>query len=401
MYAATRAAFDADGLFSGAGQSLFLKGMKKTAFLYSEKFGSFFYGANHPMKPVRLRLTYELIESLGLLRLPNSTVVEARPAKESEIRLFHTHDYLKVLKEANTGVIPVEGPGHGLGFGDNPVFNGVYEWSRHCTGASVMAAELVAAGKTGTAFNIAGGLHHAMPNRASGFCYINDPAVAIKHLVNQGKRVAYVDIDAHHGDGVEYAFYDTDRVLTISLHESGQWIFPGTGFVTEFGIKAGKGYSVNLPFPPGSGDDIFVDAFRKIVPDFVEAFKPDILVTQLGVDTFETDPITNLSLTTNGFEEMVKDFRSFGLPWVALGGGGYDMGNCARAWTLAWAIMNNVNVPQLMPEDFYQKNNDIFRSEFMRDEPLKPVPLGDACMKSLEKDIHFLRTEVLPLVKNG
>jgi len=375
--------------------------MKKTAFLYSEKFGSFFYGANHPMKPVRLRLTHELIDRLGLSDLPNSMNVEARPAKEADIRLFHTHEYLKVLKEANTGVIPVDGPAHGLGFGDNPVFNGVYEWSRYCTGASVIAAELVMSGTVKTAFNIAGGLHHAMPNRASGFCYINDPAVAIKYLVNHGKRVAYVDIDAHHGDGVEYAFYDSNKVLTISLHESGQWIFPGTGFVTDTGIKEGKGYSVNLPFPPGAGDDVFVDGFRKIVPDFIKAFKPDILVTQLGVDTFESDPITNLSLTTNGFEAMVKEFRSMGLPWVALGGGGYDIGNCARAWTLAWGIMNGVKVPELMPEDFYQKNNDIFRSAFVRDQPFKPVPLGDAEAKALEKDIEFLRAEVLPLVKKG
>lgn len=375
--------------------------MKKTAFLYSEKFGSFFYGANHPMKPVRLRLTHELIERLGLSNLPNTLSVEARPAKEADLRLFHTHEYLKVLKEANTGVIPVDGPAHGLGFGDNPVFNGVYEWSRYCAGASVIAAELVMSGTVKTAFNIAGGLHHAMPNRASGFCYINDPAVAIKYLVNHGHRVAYVDIDAHHGDGVEYAFYDSDKVLTISLHESGQWIFPGTGFVTDMGIKEGKGYSVNLPFPPGAGDEVFVDGFRRIVPEFIKAFKPDILVTQLGVDTFETDPITNLSLTTNGFEAMVKEFRSFNLPWVALGGGGYDMSNCARAWTLAWGIMKGVKVPELMPEDFYQKNNDIFRSAFMRDQPFKPMPLSGPAKDALEKDIEFLRAEVLPLVKKG
>lgn len=373
----------------------------KTAFLYSEKFGSFFYGSEHPMKPVRLRLTYELIEKLGLARLPDAMMAEARPAKESELRLFHTHEYVKVLKEANTGIIPVEGSAHGLGFGDNPVFNGVYEWSRYCAGASVMAAGLVAEGKVRTAFNIAGGLHHAMPDRASGFCYINDPAIAIKYLVNQGKRVAYVDIDAHHGDGVEYAFYDSNSVLTISLHESGQWLFPGTGFVTDTGIKEGKGYSVNLPFPPGTGDEVFVAGFNRIVPDFIEAFKPDVLVTQLGVDTFETDPLTQLDLTTNGFEEMVKRFRSFNLPWVALGGGGYNMSNVARAWTLAWGIMNDVKVPNAIPEDFLSKNSDIFKSPFVRDKPLKTVPLSVSDMKALEEDINFLRTEALPLIKKG
>ncbi len=377
------------------------KSVKKTAFLYSEKFGSFFYGANHPMKPVRLKLTHELIEKLGLFDLPNAALAEARQARESDLRLFHSQEYLKILKEANTGIIPVDGPAHGLGFGDNPVFNGVYEWSRYCTGASIMAADLVMTGQAAVAFNIAGGLHHAMPNRASGFCYINDPAIAIKHLVNHGRRVAYVDIDAHHGDGVEYAFYDSDRVLTISLHESGQWLFPGTGFVTDMGMKEGRGYSVNLPFPPGAGDEAFVAAFRKVVPEFIMAFKPDILVTQLGVDTFETDPMANLSLTTNGFEEMVKDFSAMGLPWVALGGGGYDIGNCARAWTLAWAIMNGAKAPEVMPDDFYSKNNDIFRSTFLRDKPFKAVPLSGSATDALEKDIEFLKTEVLPLVKRG
>ncbi|MBI5453951.1 MAG: acetoin utilization protein AcuC, partial [Deltaproteobacteria bacterium] len=162
----------------------------KTAFIYSEKFGSFHYGPSHPMRPVRLKLTYELMEELKLTKLPDSEIVPARQATEAEIELFHSREYVRVLKEANTGIIPVDGSVHGLGFGDNPVFNGVYEWSAWSTGASIQAAELVASGAARVAFNIAGGLHHAMPNRASGFCYINDAAVAIKRLLALGKRVA-------------------------------------------------------------------------------------------------------------------------------------------------------------------------------------------------------------------
>ncbi len=369
-----------------------------TAFIYSEKFGSFFYGPDHPMKPVRLKLAFELMEALGLDRLAHGRVIEARPARESEILLFHTPEYLKVLKEANTGIIPVQGAACGLGFGDNPVFKGVYDWSRYSTGASVQAAELVAQGKYGASFNIAGGLHHAMPNRASGFCYINDAAVAIKRLVDLGKRVAYVDIDAHHGDGVEYAFYDTDRVLTVSLHENGHWLFPGTGFATDTGVGVGKGFSVNVPLPPSTGDELYLKVFDTVVPPFIDAFCPDVLVTQLGVDSFETDPLTHLSLTTNAFEEMVRAFRSFSIPWVALGGGGYDMGNVARAWTLAWALMNGVEAPDSIPASFMERNSDIFRNNMLRDAPLPAFKPGKQEMECLEKDIAYLKDEVLPIV---
>lgn len=371
----------------------------KTAFVYSDNFGSFTYGATHPMRPARLRLTFELLEALGLLPMDGTRRVEARLATESELLLFHAPGYIKVLKEANTGIIPVGASDFGLGFGDNPVFKGVYEWSRYSTGASVQAAELVAKGEAGVAFNICGGLHHAMPSRASGFCYLNDAAVAIRYLANLGKRVAYVDIDAHHGDGVEYAFYDTDRVLTISLHESGQWLFPGTGFVTDTGVGEGTGFAVNLPLPPSTSDEQYLRAFGAVVDPFIEAFAPDILVTQLGVDSFETDPLTHLGLTTNGFEGLVKRFRSFGLPWVALGGGGYDLSNVARAWTLAWAIMNGKDAPQAIPAKFMENNRDIFRSEALRDPPLPLFKPGEKQMEELDRDIEFLKDNVLPVVE--
>ena len=371
----------------------------KTAFLYSDNFGSFSYGGGHPMRPARLRLTYELIGALGLLPMDGARRVEARLASESELLLFHAPEYIKILKEANTGIIPVGASAFGLGFGDNPVFKGVYEWSCLSAGASVQAADLVAKGEAGCAFNICGGLHHAMPSRASGFCYLNDAAVAIRYLVNLGKRVAYVDIDAHHGDGVEYAFYDTDRVLTISMHESGQWLFPGTGLVTDIGVKEGEGFAVNLPLPPSTCDEQYLRAFAEVVPPFIEAFSPDILVTQLGVDSFETDPLTHLGLTTNGFEKMVKRFKSFGLPWVALGGGGYDLSNVARAWTLAWAIMNGAAAPEKIPGEFIENNRDIFRDDALRDAPLpffKPAPRQ---IEELDRDIDFLKNKLLPVVE--
>src|SRR3990170_3468891 len=284
----------------------------KSAFIYSDEFGKYSYGSSHPMRPVRLKLTYELIKAYGLLNLPNARFVEARKATEEEVFLFHTKDYIKTLQKADSGDMPQDGWKHGLGYGDNPVFNGVYEWSLYSAGASVQAAELVSSGEADIAFNICGGLHHAMADKASGFCYLNDAVIAIKYLLTLGKRVAYVDIDAHHGDGVQSAFYDTDKVLTISLHESGHALFPGTGFPGNSGEGDGKGYAVNLPLPPSAGDELFLMGFEEVVPVFLEAFRPDILVTQLGVDTFASDPITHLNLTTNGFEKMIKDFKGFG-----------------------------------------------------------------------------------------
>ncbi|MFQ5441678.1 MAG: acetoin utilization protein AcuC [Thermodesulfobacteriota bacterium] len=371
----------------------------KTAFIYSDKFGAFSYGPSHPMRPVRLRLTYELISALGLKDLPGAKFIEARRASDAEILLIHTPEYLEALKEADSGAAPPEGAVFGLGYGDNPVFEGVFEWSSYSAGASLQAAELVAGGGADIAFNMAGGLHHAMAARASGFCYINDAALAVKYLVDLGRRVAYVDVDAHHGDGVERAFYGTDRVLTLSIHESGRTLFPGTGSVSETGEGAGEGFSVNLPLPPATGDGIYLRAFEALVPDVIKTFSPDVLVTQLGVDTFASDPITHLDLTTNVFEKVIKNFRSFGLPWVALGGGGYDLSNVSRSWTLAWAIMNGIDAPEKIPEEFLSGHGNIFGSPALRDGPGKTPEMGEGAWAEIEKEIDFIRENILPVIK--
>ncbi len=370
----------------------------KTAFIYSDRFASFSYGFDHPMRPVRLRITYELIEALGLFDLSWAEVIPARRATDEEILSFHTPEYLSALKEADSGNVPREGIRYGLGYGDNPAFRGVFEWSSYSTGASVQAGELVVEGRVDSAFNIAGGLHHAFPDRASGFCYINDPVVVIKYLLKKGKRVAYVDIDAHHGDGVEQAFYNTRDVLTISIHEDGRFLFPGTGSINDTGEGEGRGYSVNVPLPPGAGDDLFIIAFEDVVVPFVEAFAPDVLVTQLGVDTFRGDPITHLNLTTSGFERMIYGFRSFGCPWVALGGGGYNIFNVARAWTIVWAVMNGMDVPERVPDEIKRRYGDVFVVDSIRDTE-KGIPPSVEDIESLKRNIDFLMREVLPLCK--
>ncbi|NWF76900.1 MAG: acetoin utilization protein AcuC [Nitrospirae bacterium] len=324
----------------------------KTALIYLDDFVAFEYGPDHPLKTFRLKLTYELIKACGLLSLPDTKLVEPIMASKEDMLMFHDEGYIDILKILNNGrMIPVA-EFYGIGIGDNPAFKGLYDWSSLVAGASLKAASLVANGEVDVAFNFAGGLHHAMSNYASGFCYINDPVLAIMSLQKKGFRVAYIDIDAHHGDGVQAAFYKTNKVLTISIHETGNTLFPGTGFETEAGEGDGLGFSINIPLPPASDDELFLYAFNEVVPPIIDKFKPDIVVSQLGVDSFYNDPLAHLSYSIKGFYEVVRRIKDISPKWVALGGGGYNMSNVARAWTLAWAIMNSVELPDYIPQEF-------------------------------------------------
>lgn len=375
--------------------------MTKTAFFYTDDFLKFDYGDSHPLKISRLKLTYELINSYGLLELPNTRFIECREATDDELCLFHTQKYIEFLKIANEGREIPDAYSYGLGYGDNPVFRGLLDWSRLLAGASLQAAEMILNGDVDIAFNIAGGLHHAKKSEASGFCYVNDPAIAINYLLKKGKRVAYIDIDAHHGDGVQEAFYDTDKVLTISIHETGRTLFPGSGFEFETGTKEGEGYSINIPLPPYSDDEIFLQAFNGIVPHAVEKFQPDIVVTQLGVDSFCSDPLAHLNLTNNGFCEVVAKIRDMSKKWVALGGGGYDISNVAKGWTLAWAIMNGIELPDRIPPDFLQKHPEVsFSTGKLRDNIYLEKGSAKENMKAaINRVIDFLFEKALSKIK--
>ncbi|MFQ5657822.1 MAG: acetoin utilization protein AcuC [Candidatus Methylomirabilales bacterium] len=324
----------------------------QAVFFYTPDYGKYDYGPAHPMKIGRLKLTYDLAHAYGLFRPSHVHVADVTEASEQDLLRFHTSEYLEVLRRVSEGPSVSNYWRYGLGSGDNPVFPGLYAYSALLTGASLEAARLLLLGKTSRAFNIAGGLHHAASNRASGFCYINDAAVAIQFLIDHGLRVAYVDIDAHHGDGVQNAFYDTDQVLTISLHETGLTLFPGTGFVEEIGTGKGEGFSVNLPLAPETDDEIFVWAFEETVPPLLEAFRPDVVVTQLGVDAHRSDPLSNLRLTMQGFLQSVMRLKESAHRWLALGGGGYHLGNVPRAWTAVWALMAEVEIPPDLPPTF-------------------------------------------------
>ena len=215
---------------------------KVKAFVDITRLAEFDYGPSHPLRMERLRLALGLINSYGLLEGDNVRILELEPASEEDLLSFHDQSYIEALKMADGGVFPDGGLSFGLGTGDNPVFPKLYEYSRMYAGASLTAARAVSGGEAGVSFNMAGGLHHAHAGRASGFCYVNDIVLAIKHLLSTYHRVIYVDVDAHHGDGVQEAFYDSDRVMTVSFHESGLYLFPGSGFPEETGRGEGRGY---------------------------------------------------------------------------------------------------------------------------------------------------------------
>jgi len=328
--------------------------MRRAAFLYDERQSRHVLREDHVLQPNRLQLTYELLQCYGAF--DDSLLVAPRVADEGELLSFHTRDYVAAVKSLSLGESRFNAATYNFfEEGDNPPYEGMYEVAAMTVGASLVAVELVGGGQVDVAFNISGGLHHAQPGYASGFCVFNDVVIAILSLVKRGLRVAYVDIDAHHADGVQRAFYESDRVLNISSHEWGRYLFPGTGGVSEMGKGAGTGYSVNLPFFPYTDDHIYLWAFREIVPPLVERFKPDILVTQLGCDTHYLDPLTHFVLSTEGYTEVVKELRALAPKWIAVGGGGYEMGVVARAWTLAYGVMVERDWPDEIPAAFQQR----------------------------------------------
>lgn len=372
-----------------------------TGFIYTDAYLEYDYGPSHPLKIGRLELTFDLIQAYGLLALPSTRTIITKRAEEDDLALFHTREYLDILKQADDGHLRGDAYVYGLGPGDNPIFPGLYSWSLLGTGATIQAVDFVAKGEGQIAFNIAGGLHHAMRSRASGFCYINDPVIGILKLLGQGKKVAYIDIDAHHADGVQKAFYHTPQVLTISLHESGYSLFPGTGFEYEIGEGEGEGYSVNIPFPPYTDDEVYYWAFEEIVPPLIHTFQPDIVVTQLGVDSLYNDPLTNLHLTILGYEKIIRRIKDLASRWVALGGGGYDISNVARAWTLAWAVMNGIELSNELPESYVIKATKLGIHEKALREGARTYPHSQRIdiRTEAERVVSYLRKTIFPKVE--
>jgi acetoin utilization protein AcuC len=330
------------------------------ALVYDDGLTRYNFGPGHPMAPIRVDLTMRLARSLDVFANPDLQLVAGPTATDDELMLLHTPDYVERVKWLSDHPHLTD-LAHGLGTEDDPVFEGMHDASAHIVGATLEAARMVWQGSVKHAINVSGGLHHAMANSASGFCIYNDPAIAIRWLLANGaERIAYVDVDAHHGDGVQAAFYDDPRVLTISLHESPRTLFPGTGYATETGGPAAPGCAVNVPLPPGTGDAGWLRAFHAVVPDLVRAFAPQILVSQHGCDSHRDDPLTHLELTVDGqraahialhdLAHEVADGR-----WLATGGGGYAVFDVVpRTWTHLLGVLSGrpLEPATAVPADF-------------------------------------------------
>ncbi|MFL6127872.1 MAG: acetoin utilization protein AcuC [Mycobacteriales bacterium] len=381
--------------------------------VWDDGYLAYHLGADHPLHPVRLALTVSLARRLGVLDPPHVSMVAPRPASEELLTLVHDPAYLQVVRQApHLG----RAAGHGFDSPDNPVFPGIYEVSALITGGSVLAAERVWSGASQHAVNIAGGLHHAMRSRASGFCVFNDPAVAIARLLQLGaERVAYVDVDVHHGDGVQAAFYSDPRVLTVSLHQTPLSLFPGTGFPDEVGRGDATGTSVNVALPAGTTDEQWHRAFHAVVPGVLRAFRPQVLVTQAGCDTHHEDPLAELALTVDGQRSSYMVLHELAHElcdgrWLVLGGGGYGLVRCVpRAWThlLAEAVGQRVAPGTPVPGEWIEE----VRERGLRTRPptamteLVPAPQAIAfrgwepgeAATALDRAIAATRRAVYPL----
>ncbi|GAC1507162.1 MAG: acetoin utilization protein AcuC [Candidatus Dormibacteraceae bacterium] len=327
------------------------------ALIYGDELMKHRLSDQHPLQPIRVKLAVDLIRSTGLIECAH--LLPPRQATIDELALVHSRDYIDIVQKLSdpvqrSRVQPHDIDAAGFASADNPISDALHEGASLVVGASMVGAQAVQSGVALHVFSPSGGLHHAQRERASGFCTYNDAAVACQWLKQQGHRVAYVDVDVHHGDGVEDIFQSDPDVLTISLHESGRYLFPGTGFPGDCGVGAGRGSAANLPFLPYTWDEPWLEGFERVVPALLRRFKPTVLVTQDGCDTHYLDPLAHLAATTRIWPRVGKVFHDLAHElcdgrWLALGGGGYAIYEVVpRAWTLLFAEM--VERPDLAAE---------------------------------------------------
>jgi len=312
----------------------------RRAFIYSPDLDRGGYPDDCPFNTQRPRKTRETVESMGLLAGDGVDEVPPVPLTRVELERFHTPDYLTALQKAGWGELtPDEALAVGLGTADCPIFKNMFEYCSLAAGGSVTGARLLLEGKADLVFSPAGGFHHAQAANAAGFCFLDDIVLAALACADAGKRVLVIDIDVHHCDGVQDAFYDRPDVMTLSLHESGRTLFPGTGFEDEIGIGAGRGYTANFPLPVGTYDAAYERVFREGALPLVQAFDPDIIILELGMDTLAGDPLAHLHLTNNVPADIVRTLTDLGKPLLATGGGGYNVANTVRGWALCWSVL--------------------------------------------------------------
>ena len=372
----------------------------RSAYIYSEKFAKFKAYKGYPWLFERSEATYQLCKKLHLFDHDCTSIYTPEPAGLEELLSFHTKKYISLLKRANKGIFKEEWLKYGLGTTECPVFKGVYDYHALAAGATLLGAELINEGKADIVFNSTGGFHHAGKDFAAGFCYINDIVLAIKKWLRRRKRVFYIDIDAHHGDQVQEAFYSTSKVMTVSFHESGHTLFPfKTGFENEIGRGHGKGYTINVPLPENTSDEEFLWAFDNIFLPVAQAFQPDVVVTVLGADVLFSDPFSHLQLTNRAISKAMQAILQVSPKHLVLGSGGYVQENIARTWALVWAVMNEVGPRE---EDFAAFGGMFWgdglsslkdRAQFVPDN------IREKTQAEVERVVQAIEKSVFPILK--
>lgn len=333
--------------------------MHDTAFIYSDNYLSYDFGGFHPLRPERIKLTERLCAGKGLLGRLGVSVKQPRAATEAELLSVHSKEHVSLVRKLSESGVGL------LDAGDTPAFKGMFEAASLWGGGSCVAAELVAQNTVEHAFNIGGGLHHAGRDRSAGFCIFNDVAMAARHLLDvfEFERIFMLDIDAHHGNGTQEILYEEPRCLKVDFHESGRYLYPGSGFTDEIGMGKGRGYMVNVPLPPYTYDEEYLRLFDEIVPPLVEAFHPEIILQQTGADAHQSDGLTTMGLTTRTYEEVVRRMHALSHKYckgkyVLVGGGGYSVAAVPRIWTLALAEILECKLDESLPAEWID--------EFMR-----------------------------------
>ncbi|WP_404468721.1 acetoin utilization protein AcuC [Sutcliffiella horikoshii] len=380
--------------------------MKKAVFVYSDDFQKYKFSENHPFNQLRVKLTYDLLQKSNLLSAQD--ILPPRMATDEELALIHDPRYIEAVKLAGKGLLPKDkANNYGLGTEDTPIFPNMHEASALLVGGTLTAVDQVMTGKSEHALNLGGGLHHGFRGKASGFCIYNDTAVAIKYLQEKyGARVLYVDTDAHHGDGVQWAFYEDPNVCTLSIHETGRYLFPGTGNVNERGQGDGYGYSFNIPIDAFTEDESFLEVYEQSLTEVADFFKPDVILTQNGADAHYYDPLTHLSTSIKVYREIPKLAHKIAHQyckgrWIGVGGGGYDIWRVVpRAWSHVWLeMMEKNNVHGALSEDWINEWKDKapveLPAEWEDQEDLyKPIPRKQ---EITEKNKQLLSKALYPI----
>jgi len=325
--------------------------LSRMGIVYDDVYLKYDFGRGHPLNPRRLKLFFDLLKCYGLLGRVEH--VEPRMASEEELLLVHSREYIEKVKRLSE-------KGHGmLDFGDTPAFKGMFEASCYLVGGTLVAVDMVMSGRCLHAFNPGGGLHHADRDSGAGFCVFNDVAIAVRYLLDKWnvRKVMVLDIDVHHGDGTQRILYSEPRALKVDFHESGLYLYPGTGFVDEMGEGEGYGLMVNVPLPPRTHDDAYLYAFKEIVPVLAEEFKPDVIIHQCGVDAHFEDPLAHLALTTRAYAEIAEIMHEIahkvaGGRYVMVGGGGYNVATVARAWTIMVSKVLGIELQNELPQEW-------------------------------------------------